>query len=111
MDIKYLLKSLSKPVKRLLFDDIEFDDLEKTLMVRCYLYGDSQKWMISNLNLSQTAVTCLHKRCLAQVENYFGLLKYNYGHGVDDKFLKYFGNCISDRFVVNEYINQNNNLD
>ena len=40
MNIKHLLKSLSKPVKRLLFDEIEFDDLEKGLMVRSYLYGE-----------------------------------------------------------------------
>ena len=75
MNIKHLLKSLSKPVKRLLFDEIEFDDLEKGLMVRSYLYGESQQWIIDNLNMSQTAVTCLHKRCLEQIESYFGLLK------------------------------------
>lgn len=107
MNIKHLLKSLSKPVKRLLFDEIEFDDLEKSLMVRSYLYGESQQWIIDNLNMSQTAVTCLHKRCLEQIESYFGLLKYNYEHGIDDKFLKYFYSCAKDIKLVNEYIKDN----
>ena len=50
MNIKHLLKSLSKSVKRLLFDEIESDDLEKSLMVRSYLYSESQQWIIDNLH-------------------------------------------------------------
>ena len=88
--MKKTLRSLDKPVKKELFNNLEFTKDELALMKYLYLDEIEQWWVADELSISIPTLTNWHNNCIEQVISYFNFEKYKYEHGEDSEFLKYF---------------------
>ena len=90
-EMKKILKTIAKPVKRDLFEEIGFNAEELALMK--YLYIDNvknQDWVCDELGISIATLTKWHNQCINQLINFFNYQKYKLDNSETSCFGKYF---------------------
>ena len=88
-EMKRILKSISKPVKKELFREI-YTNEELLLMEYLYIDKINQPWISDELNISMRTLTKLHNNCIDQLINFYYFESYKSLHNEPSCFNKYF---------------------
>ena len=89
-EMKQLLREIAKPVKKELFQELDYTEEELKLMKFLYLDQINQGWVSDELGISIPTLTKIHNNCIAQLISYFNYQKYKKEHNEQNTFDKFF---------------------
>ena len=89
-EMKKVLKSIAKPVKKELFNEVGYNAEELLLMKYLYLDKINQSWISDEIGISIPTLTKMHNGCIDQLISYFYFEKYKQDHMQENSFDKYF---------------------
>lgn len=85
-----MLRKIAKPVKRDLFQEVEFNQEEQALMQYLYIDNINQGWVSDELGISIPTLTKWHNDCIEQLVTFFNFQKYKLDNLENNCFNKYF---------------------
>lgn len=92
LDMKRTLRNLAKPVKKDLFNEIDFTQEELDLMKFLYIDKINQGWVSDELGISIPTLTLWHNNCIEQIISFYNYELYKLNHNQENCFEKYFLN-------------------
>ena len=88
--MKRILRGLAKPIKKDLFNKLEFTEDELALMKFLYIDRINQGWVADELGISIPTLTSWHNSCVEQVISFYNYEKYKLDHSEENCFAKFF---------------------
>ena len=89
-EMKQLLREIAKPVKKELFQELDYTEEELKLMKFLYLDQINQGWVSDELGISIPTLTKIHNNCIAQLISYLNYQKFKKEHNEQNTFDKFF---------------------